>query len=138
MIITRAQQSDLSSIIAINKRLSLPGKSFVYNKRNWIRSQIDAGNFHVAKEEDVEICAALCLEMHPKSASIETIATKAGKENMGYGHALIQHAIELAREEGKKQLSVLSYSEYRAAGFYESCGFIVRKGESINSGTLDL
>jgi len=115
--ITRANETDILSLLSLNNRYSAAGLTLV-------RSQEFAanhlGDYRVLRDASGGIvgCAALD-EYSPSVAEVISLAVEQDAQGLGHGRKLIAAVVELARTRGYTELFAVSYSDE----LFLSCGF---------------
>ncbi len=117
MRVSRANESDLQELVALNNRyveagLTLPRtEDFAY---------AHLADYRVIRDADggVVACAALD-EYSPTIVELVSLAVSQDAQGLGYGKSLIAAVEKLARSRGYAELFAVSYSDE----LFLSCGF---------------
>ena len=120
--VVKAKSADVAAIVELNKQFHKPLRGFVWDTPGWIAGEIAEGNYYVIRDAQ-GVAAAMCLPVGRHDADIHTMAVRADLHGQGLGKVLVDHAIDLCRKAGVRELSVMSYCSYGVKGFYEGCGF---------------
>jgi N-acetylglutamate synthase-like GNAT family acetyltransferase len=117
MRVSRANETDIQSLVALNNRyvsqgLTLPRtEEFAY---------AHLADYRVIRDADggVVACAALD-EYSPSIVELVSLAVTQDAQGLGYGKALIAALEKLARKRGYEELFAVSYSDE----LFLACGF---------------
>lgn len=120
--IRKARTEDLKRIVEIAKVLYLDIPDFVWTTEDYIKKQIEKGEYFVA-EEDSKIIGITSLRGRNRMLYIETLAVAKDIQAKGVGSKLVAFAKQFARENGFKILRTTSFYEYGVKDFYIKNGF---------------
>ncbi|MEK7607990.1 MAG: GNAT family N-acetyltransferase [Patescibacteria group bacterium] len=123
MRIRKARHNDVSAIQKIAAtELKLDFVGFRLHWPTTIKEAVSGGRYFVAVSEK-GIIGIMCVTPHARYVEIDTLAVRGDHKRRGVGEALISFIKEKAKKSGLKFISVGSFYEYRALGFYKKLGF---------------
>ena len=115
--ITRANETDIPSLLSLNNRYSASGLTLV---RSPEFAANHLGDYRVLRDASGGIVGCVSLdEYSPSVAELISLAVEQDAQGLGHGRALISAAIELARTRGYTELFAVSYSDE----LFLACGF---------------
>ena len=128
MNIRKAVPEDLKSIAEIARALYLDIPDFVWTTEDYIRKQIEKGEYYVAAPsealaEEGRILGAMSLRDRNGMLYIETLAVAKDIQSKGVGSELVEFAKQFAKGNGFKILRTTSFYEYGVKDFYIKRGF---------------
>ncbi len=119
--IERARPDDIAEITDMQRVFrKAPDKPIKFDNPDWVGDRIN--NFLVIRDEK-GLAGCLCLSVHTDHAKIDTLNVRSGRTGQGIGRALLEHAVQTAREAKLKEIRVGSAPRYGARGFYLKHGF---------------
>ncbi len=126
--ITPAIVEDIKTLI---KQLTEPRCDITIDSLNAIIN-LGESELLVAKDENDKIVGSMCLMVYTipstKKAFIEDVVVSAEARGKGYGKAMIEKAIEMAKAKGVKYIELSSNPKRIAANaLYKKLGFKVRE-----------
>jgi len=124
--IRKAELKDIEDILKIAGLLYLDIPKFVWNTKEFIERQINAGNYYVALSDD-KIVGIIGLRQRKKKMYIETIAINKESRSRGISKILIEFAKKYTREKNLNILFACSFYEYNVKDFYLSQSFSLLK-----------
>ena len=131
MIIRTATDNDHEAIVNLLQHLNPNDPAIAASVSLSIYTQIlDSDNFTLTVAEKDQLVVGTCyLNVIPNLtrgcspyAIIENVVSHPDFRRQGIGKALIQHAIELAGEQGCYKVMLLTGRDENVHQFYESCG----------------
>lgn len=117
MNIRQANLDDLAAIKEVADLLYIEMPDFVWNTEEFIKKQIERGEYFVAEEND-KIVGIVSLRERNKMLYIETLAVAKDIQSSGIGKKLIDFAKQFAKENNFKILRTTSFYEYGIKDFY--------------------
>lgn len=115
--ITRANETDIPSLLSLNNRYAAAGLTLV---RSPEFAANHLGDYRVLRDASGGILGCVSLdEYSPSVAEVISLAVDRDAQGLGHGRQLIAAAIELARTRGYSELFAVSYSDE----LFLSCGF---------------
>lgn len=97
-----------------------------------ISAYLHAGETYVAVEDEEIIGVYVLSEIAPAKAEIMNVAVSENHQGKGIGKALIQHAIQTAKNEGMTSIEIgTGNSSILQLALYQKCGF--RMSEIIHN-----
>lgn len=121
-MIRKANLEDLAAIKNIADLLYLDIPGFNWNKEDFIKDQVEKGEYYIAEEGDKAV-GAMSLRSRNNMLYIETLAVSKDIRSLGIGSGLVDFAKRFAREKGFIILRVTSFYEYGVKDFYLKHGF---------------
>jgi amino-acid N-acetyltransferase len=117
MRVSRANETDIQSLVALNNRYVAAGLTL---PRTEAFAYAHLADYRVIRDADggVVACAALD-EYSPTIVELVSLAVTQDAQGLGYGKALIGAVEKLARTRGYGQLFAVSYSDE----LFLACGF---------------
>lgn len=115
--ITRANETDIASLLSLNNRYASAGLTLV---RTPEFAANHLGDYRVLRDAAGGIVGCVALdEYSPSVAEVISLAVDRDSQGLGHGRALIAAAIDLARKRGYTELFAVSYSDelFLASGF---------------------
>ncbi|KQL58260.1 MULTISPECIES: GNAT family N-acetyltransferase [Bacillaceae] len=89
-----------------------------------VDSYIKQGSFYVHEQKGQHIGCYVMIQTRPETIEIVNVAVKEALHGNGYGKALVQHAIETAKQAGYKTVEIgTSNSGIHQIALYQRCGF---------------
>lgn len=122
MNIKKAKLEDIAAIKSIANLLYLDISGFDWNKEDFIKSQIEKGEYYVA-EENEKIIGITSLRDRNGRLYIETLAVAKDIQSSGLGKKLVEFAKQFARDNNFKILRTTSFYEYEVKDFWIKQGF---------------
>ena len=134
MRIEKAIQSDVSSIVALNKQFHLDGiPDFRWDSEQWVSEQVKAENYLVLRVEPKAIYGAACVQLNSEyvksvghddsDAYVEAIAIREDKHAVGFIRPFIRSIVELAKSSGKDKVVGESFVDYKHDELIRKAGF---------------
>lgn len=126
MEIRKAGLKDIAAIKEIADLLYVEMPDFVWNKEEFIRKQIEKGEYFVAENPPAEgekIIGIVSLRERNGMLYIETLAVAKDIQSTGVGKKLVEFAKQFSKDRGFKILRVTSFYEYGVKDFYIKQGF---------------
>lgn len=115
--ITRANETDIPSLLSLNNRYSAAGLTLA---RSAEFAANHLGDYRVLRDASGGILGCVALdEYSPSVAEVISLAVEQDAQGLGYGRQLIAAVVELARSRGYGELFAVSYSDE----LFLSCGF---------------
>lgn len=112
-----AHETDIPMLLSLNNRFAVSGLTIVRTPEFAANHLSD---YRVLRDAQGGILACVALdEYSPSVAEVISLAVEQDTQGVGYGRALIEAAIELARKRGYSELFAVSYSDE----LFLSCGF---------------
>lgn len=121
--IVLASLEDVPDIVELNRQFHKNMKDFRWDSSDWIQTEVEHGNYYVAKKENQIVGAINVQEIPNLDMYIETIATDPDQHGSGIGRMLINFVKEKALSKGFKKLTVESFESYGIKDFYLKVGF---------------
>jgi GNAT superfamily N-acetyltransferase len=122
MEIVKASEQDIETILSLNQLLHVEASEFKGNTYDFVKCEVDAGNYFVVKDRE-KVIAAVCVSPRDEGMYLETIAISEEYQRKGIGSDLIEHAKKVTQDHGSDKLLVDTYCQYSADVFYTKCGF---------------
>ncbi len=122
MDIVRASAQDIEVILSLNRLLNVEASEFKGNTCDFVKQEVDKGNYYVVKHRG-NVVAAACISPRDEGVYLETIAISEAYQKKGIGSELIEHAKKVTKEHGCDKLLVDTFCQYSADAFYAKCGF---------------
>ena len=94
--------------------------------------QLESGLVFVAESDGVVVGFAAILPRADSGAELDALFVEPHLWRHGYGRALIEHCVGMARQRGADALHVIGNPH--AEGFYKSCGFTLTGIEQTRFG----
>jgi len=119
-MIRKATLSDLESILSIEQQFGAEA----FSKRS-LRHLVLNGSTLVVDEGDIRGYASVLLRSNSTVARLYSLAVSEQYHRMGYGKALLESALDRAREAERATLSLeVSAANLSARALYELLGFL--------------
>lgn len=122
MNIRLADPEDLLAIKEIASLLYIELPGFVWNTEDFIKKQIERGEYYVA-ENDGKISGIISFRERNGIMYIETLAVAKDVQARGVGSGLVDFAKRFAKENGYKILRTASFYEYGVRDYWIKQGF---------------
>ncbi len=122
MEIVKASEKDIDVILALNQLLHVEASEFKGNMHDFVKQEVDKGNYFVVKDKG-NVVAAACISPRDEGVYLETLSISEAYQKKGIGSELIEHAKKVTKDHGCDKLLVDTYRQYSADGFYTKCGF---------------
>ena len=122
MEIRKADSKDIAAIKKIADLLYLDILGFEWNKEDFIKGQIEKGEYYLAEENGIAV-GAISLRDRNGMIYIETLVVAKDIQTRGIGRQLVEFAKQFARENNFKILRTTSFYEYGVKDFYIKQGF---------------
>lgn len=122
MEIRKANLEDAAAIKIIADLLYLDIPGFDWNKEDFIKGQIERGEYYVG-EDNGKIAGIISLRERNGMMYIETLAVAKDVQSAGIGSKLVKFAKEFARKNNFKIMRTTSFYEYGVKDFYIKHGF---------------
>ena len=118
-----ATKDNIRDIVGLNGQFHLDIKGFKWDKPEWIKEEIEKGNYFVLKQGDKVIGAIDTQKLGSGDLYIEAIAVEPSQHGTGLGKRLIMFAKDMGQNLGCKKLTVESFQSYGLLDFYQKVGF---------------
>lgn len=118
--ITEATLEDIEEIVNISQVLALEIPKFRWTDQEWIKENIDS---YLVIKQDRKIKGIMHLEDKKIELEIVALAISKKDQRKKLGKTLVEYAIDKAKEENIKRLTVESFYEYNVGEFYKNIGF---------------
>ncbi len=122
MIIRLANYSDIKAIKKIADLLFVEMPDFIWNTEDFIKKQVEKGEYYVYEDED-RIIGIISLRERNGMLYIETLAVSKDIQSKGIGSKLVDFAKKFALENGFKIMRTTSFYEYGVKDFWIKHGF---------------
>ena len=122
MDIRKANLGDAQKITEIAQVLYLDIPDFVWAAPEFIKRQIERGEYYVAEENGRPV-GVMSLRDRNGRLYIETLAVTEDIQSKGVGSELVEFAKQFAKENNFKILRTTSFYEYGVKDFYIKNGF---------------
>ena len=122
MEIRKADPEDLEVIKEIADLLYIEMPDFVWNAGDFIKKQIERGEYFVA-EENGKAVGVISLRERNGMMYIETLAVSKDIQAKGFGSKLVEFAKQFARKNGFVVLRTTSFYEYGVKDYWLKQGF---------------
>lgn len=122
MKVRKATLEDIKTITEIAQILHLDIPDFVWTTEDFIRKQIERGEYYVTEQNGTAV-GAMSLRERSSMFYIETLAVAKDIQSKGVGPKLVDFAKHFAKENGFKILRTTSFYEYGVKDFYIKHGF---------------
>jgi len=133
MTLRKAELEDKKDILDVANLLYLDIPDFVWNKDNFVESQIKRGEYFLIENEE-KIIGIIGLRQRGNKMHVETIAVRNGSQLEGVGTKLIEFAREFTKKKGLNILRAYSFYEYKSVDFYLNRGFHLLNKPGIYNG----
>jgi GNAT superfamily N-acetyltransferase len=120
--IVKASAQDIEVILSLNRLLNVEASEFKGNTREFVKQEVEKGNYYVVKDRGAVVAAA-CISPRDEGVYLETLSVSEAYQKKGIGSELIGHARKVTQEHGCDKLLVDTYCQYSADVFYTKCGF---------------
>ena len=121
MRIEPAQPADIDDISALNKVFRRAAdRPDYYESASWVRPHLK--DIHVIRD-DFGVAAHACIGIYSDYARLEMLSVREDRRQQGMGRALVDHAINLARDAGVPELRVGSGRRFKVKDYYLRQGF---------------
>ncbi len=124
MEIYKANPEDAQKISEIVQILYLDIPDFVWTSIEFIKKQIERGEYYIAGENGKAV-GAMSLRERNGMLYIETLAVVKDIQSKGVGSKLVEFTKQFARENNFKILRTTSFYEYGVKDFYINQGFLL-------------
>lgn len=121
MQIRKAILKDVEAIKQIADLLYIEMPDFVWNQEDFIKKQIERGEYYVLEKD--KVLGILSLREKQGMMYIETLAVAKDLQAKGIGSKLIEFAKDFGRKNNFKILRTTSFYEYGVKDFYIKNGF---------------
>lgn len=124
MDIRKADLGDVAAIKKIADLLFLDIPGFVWTTEDYIRKQIEKGEYFIAQENNKAV-GVMSLRDRNKMLYIETLAVAKEAQSKGVGSRLVEFAKKFAKENNFEILRTTSFYEFdpRVKDFWIKHGF---------------
>lgn len=121
MRIEPAQESDIDDISKLNRVFRRAAdRSDYYESVSWVKPHLK--DIHVIRD-DFGVAAHACIGIYGDYARLEMLSVREDRQRQGLGHALVSHAVNLAREAGAPELRIGSGRRFKVKDYYLRQGF---------------
>jgi len=122
MNIRKANPEDVSKIAEINRALHLDIPDFVWTDLEFIKKQVERGEYFVGEENGTAV-GAMSLRERNRMLYIETLAVAKDIQSRGVGSKLVDFAKQFAKDSGFETLRTTSFYKYEVKDFWTKRGF---------------
>lgn len=117
MDIRQAKLEDIEKISEIVQVLQLDIPEFVWTSREYVKKQVEKGEYFFGCEDGVPV-GALSLRERNGILYIETLAVAKDAQLRGIGSKLVDFAKEFAKKKGFKKMRTTSFYEYGVKDYW--------------------
>lgn len=122
MNIRHATLEDLKTIKETAGLLYIEMPDFVWNTEEFIKGQIERGEYYVAEDEG-KVVGIVSLRERNGMMYIETLAVAKTVQSSGIGSKLVEFAKEFSRKNNFKIMRTTSFYEYGIKDYWVKQGF---------------
>jgi N-acetylglutamate synthase-like GNAT family acetyltransferase len=122
MNIRQANSGDIKAVKKIADLLYLEIPDFVWNTEEFIKGQIEKGEYYVT-EDGLNVIGIVSLRERNNMLYIETLAVAKNIQAKGVGSKLVEFTKQFAKENDFKILRTTSFYEYNVKDFWLKHGF---------------
>lgn len=122
MKVRKAILEDVEKITEIASVLYLDIKDFVWTTEDFIRKQVEKGEYYIGEEND-RAAGVISLRKRNGMLYIETLVVAKDIQSSGIGKKLVEFAKQFARENNFKIMRTTSFYEYGVKDFWIKQGF---------------